>query len=120
MWFLKTFEGRLEQDRSHWRAAKEIEPDVANNLSRVSTLGKEFDSFGGWLQKDPDHRRNGGDLDHSQIAHYPEVVCGMWPRGRHGGAERGRSSLGEGPSAADSPTHAPGRGQPGVALVSGA
>lgn len=120
MKFLKTFEGRLEQDRSHWRAAKESEPDVANNLSRVPALGKEFNSFGSWLQKDPDHRRNAGDLDHPQIAHHAEVVRGMWPRGRHGGAERGCGSLGEGPSASDSPTHAPGRGQPRMPLVTGA
>ena len=120
MKFLKTFEGRLEQDRSHWRAAKESEPDVANNLSRVPALGKEFNTVGGWLEKDPDHGRNRRDLGHSQIAHHAEVVCGMWPRGRHGGAGRGCSSLGEGPSAADSPTHASGRGQPRMPLVSGA
>jgi hypothetical protein len=49
MRLLKTFEGHLEQDRSRRRAAKEIEPDVANNLSRVPALGKDFNSFGSWL-----------------------------------------------------------------------
>jgi hypothetical protein len=119
MTFLKTFAGRVGQDRTRRRAARKAEPDVESNLSRVPALGKGFRSVRGRLQEDRNHPGNRPDLDHPQVAQHLGVVCGMRPGGGNGGVERGGGSLGNRPTSYYDPTNAPRRsgGQPGLALV---
>jgi hypothetical protein len=119
MTFLKTFEGRVGQDRTRWRAARKAEPDVESNLSRVPALGKGFRSGRGRLQEDRNHPGNRPDLDHSKVAHHLGVVCGMRPGGGNGGLAGGRGALGNRPTSYYDPTNAPRRsgGLPGLALV---
>jgi hypothetical protein len=119
MTFLKTFEGRVGQDRTRWRAARKTEPDVESNLSRVPALGKGFRSGRDRLQEDRNHPGNRPDLDHSQVAHHLGVVCGMRPGSGNGGLAGGGGALGNRPTSYYDPTNAPRRsgGLPGLALV---
>jgi hypothetical protein len=77
MSLLKTSEGCFEQDHRGGEPLEEIKPNVATNLSRVSSLGKGFKTPDTGLQTHRDHRRNRPGLGSTQIARKAGLVRSM-------------------------------------------
>jgi len=98
MVFLKTLERLPGQDRTRSRAAKHAAKgakfDVASNLSQVLSSGKSYQPSHRRLQTHRNHCRDRSCLDYSQLALKAMLVRRMWPRGGHGGSEKGSGALG--------------------------